>query len=174
MGIPNSTDGALSGDLKVIDTDGDALSYIVTTAPAKGALTVNPNGTYTYKPTDAARQQAAQTGGATTDSFTVNVTDTLNATKTVTLTVPIKPIPPPPVGPGQPCSGGKSHRFLSGSLTGTVTGTVQLSDADGDPLAYTQVGTPVHGALTFNRLQRRIHLYPVAGRSHRRRSDRRC
>ena len=150
VGTPDLTDAAVSGDLKVIDTDGDALSYTVTTAPARGALTVNPNGTYTYKPTDAARQQAAQPGGATTDSFTVNVTDTLNATNTVTVTVPIAPTLPPPVDPNNHAPVATPTVFSQDPLTGAVTGTVRISDADGDPLAYTMVGVPTHGTVSFN------------------------
>ena len=52
---PDPTTGAVTGDLKVIDTDGDALSYTVTDTPDKGVLTVNPNGTYTTPRLPAAR-----------------------------------------------------------------------------------------------------------------------
>ena len=96
MGTPDATTGTVTGALNVIDTDGDALSYSVTTAPAKGTLTVNPNGTYTYKPTDVARQQAAQIGGPTTDSFTVRVTDPLGSFRNVSVTAPIAPAPAAP------------------------------------------------------------------------------
>ena len=85
--------------MNVIDTDGDTLSYNVTTAPAKGTLTVNPNGTNTYQPTDAARQQAAQSGGATTDNFSVRVTDSLGSFTNVSVTIPIAPTP---AVPGRP------------------------------------------------------------------------
>lgn len=90
VGTPASADGKVIGDLKVIDTDGDPLTYNVVDTPDRGTLTIDAKGVYTYTPTPAARQSAA-TSGPTTDSFTVNVTDTLSATKAISLTVPISP-----------------------------------------------------------------------------------
>ena len=81
------------------------------------------NGTY------AVTARARDAAGNTTTSTAVNVTvaNTENHAPVVNPTL-----------------------FSQDPLTGTVTGTVHLSDADGDPLAYTMVGTPMHGALIFN------------------------
>ena len=88
---PHPNTGVVTGDLKVIDTDGDALSYTMTDAPNKGSQTVNPDGTYTYTPTPAARQAA---GPNTVDQFTVRVSDTQSAYKDASVTVPIAPSTP--------------------------------------------------------------------------------
>ena len=81
------------------------------------------NGTY------AVTARARDAAGNTTTSTAVNVTvaNTENHAPVVNPTL-----------------------FSQDPLTGTVTGTVHLSDVDGDPLAYTMVGTPTHGTLTFN------------------------
>ena len=103
VGTPDPNTGVVTGDLKVIDTDGDALSYTVTDAPNKGSLTVNPDGTYTYTPTPAARAAA---GANTVDTFTVRVGDSFGASKDVSVTVPISPAPlPPNLGSVRQCNG---------------------------------------------------------------------
>jgi YVTN family beta-propeller protein/VCBS repeat-containing protein len=88
VGTLDLNTGVVTGDLKVIDTDGDALSYTVTDAPDKGGLTVNLDGTYTYTPTSAAREAA---GPSTVDQFTVRVSDTLCAYRDASVTVPVLP-----------------------------------------------------------------------------------
>ena len=63
--------------MKVVDTDGDALSYTVFDAPTKGAVTVNPNGTYTYTPPTPQAGQPKGRREDTVDTFTVRVSDSL-------------------------------------------------------------------------------------------------
>jgi YVTN family beta-propeller protein len=94
LGAPDPTTGAVAGSLNVVDPDGDALSYTVTGQPAKGTVSVNTAGGFTYTPTQAARDQAAQTPGLT-DTFTITASDS-QATKPVSLTVAVLPSPPPP------------------------------------------------------------------------------
>lgn len=62
------------------DADGDALSIASTTKPGKGSITVNANGTITYKPKGNA---------SGTDSFTYRVSDgsLLSNFATVTITI---------------------------------------------------------------------------------------
>jgi hypothetical protein len=62
-------DGVTSGDLHAADADGDTLTYTVTSAPQRGTVVVNDNGTFTYTPGVA----LASTGG--TDTFTVTASD---------------------------------------------------------------------------------------------------
>lgn len=95
VGTPDEATGTVTGDLKVIDTDGDALSYTVIDAPDKGTLTVNPNGSYSYTPTAAARHAAEANS---TDTFAVRVSDRLGAFTDVSVTVPVLPNPAPPLG----------------------------------------------------------------------------
>lgn len=96
--------GVIKGDLKATDANGDKLTYTVDRGPTKGAVTVRPDGTFTYTPSDA----LAFTGG--TDSFTVTVDDrpgnpfhinllklfqpNAGATTTETVTVTVKPTSP--------------------------------------------------------------------------------
>ena len=74
VGTPDPTTGAVSGALNVKDPDGDALSDTVTGPTTSGTVTVDPTGTYT--PTQAARDQAAQTTGDDSTSFTVTASFT--------------------------------------------------------------------------------------------------
>jgi hypothetical protein len=65
--------------------------------PGKGNITVAGDGTYTYAPTQAARQAA---NVSTTDNFTVTVHEGLS-TNAVTVTVPVLALTQtPPVDPG--------------------------------------------------------------------------
>lgn len=96
--------GVIKGDLKATDANGDKLTYTVDRGPTKGAVTVRPDGTFTYTPSDA----LAFTGG--TDTFTVTVDDrpgnpfhinllklfqpNAGATTTETVTVTVKPTSP--------------------------------------------------------------------------------
>ncbi|WP_260941949.1 Ig-like domain-containing protein [Mycolicibacterium llatzerense] len=96
--------GVIKGDLKATDANADKLTYTVDKGPTKGAVTVRPDGTFTYTPSDA----LAFTGG--TDSFTVTVDDrpgnpfhinllklfqpNAGATTTETVTVTVKPTSP--------------------------------------------------------------------------------
>lgn len=96
--------GVIKGDLKATDANGDKLTYTVDQGPTKCAVTVRPDGTFTYTPSDA----LAFTGG--TDTFTVTVDDrpgnpfhinllklfqpNAGATTTETVTVTVKPTSP--------------------------------------------------------------------------------
>ncbi|HTI73861.1 MAG TPA: beta-propeller fold lactonase family protein, partial [Mycobacterium sp.] len=144
VSTPDATNGTVTGDLKVVDTDGDALSYSVFAAPTKGALTVSPKGIYTYTPTAAARAAATQ-GSA--DTFTVRVSDSLGAYKDVSVTVPIlSSTNRAPVVTGTP--------FWSSPdwTTGQVTGGATFTDPDGNPLSYTVVNGPTKGTITLRQI----------------------
>lgn len=57
----------ITGDLGGLDADGDAITYVITSAPEHGTVVVDEDGTYTYTP------DADFAGGA--DTFTVKATD---------------------------------------------------------------------------------------------------
>nr|WP_225951317.1 Ig-like domain-containing protein [Mycobacterium sp. OAS707] len=144
VGTPDPTNGTVMGDLKMIDTDGDALSYNVFAVPAKGAVTVTPSGVYSYTPTAAARASATP---GTVDTFTVRVSDSLGAYKDVSVTVPVlSSTNRAPVITGTP--------FWSSpdSGTGQVTGGVTFTDPDGNPLTYTVINGPTKGTITLRQL----------------------
>lgn len=145
VGTPNPNTGTIVGDLKVIDTDGDLLSYSVVDAPDKGVLTVNPNGTYTYTPTAVARAAA---DANTVDTFTVRVTDSLGASKDASVTVPISPAPlPPNRAPYANATGWGTEGDLA---TGLITGRMNGVDPDGDPLTYAVWHPSRYGTVTVN------------------------
>jgi YVTN family beta-propeller protein/VCBS repeat-containing protein len=140
--VSNPSTGALTGDLGVVDFDGDPLTYVVNTKPTKGTLVLNTNGTYTYTPTASARHAAAVPGASvTTDSFTVTVSDGRNGTLTETVPLAIDPknsVPTVTTTIGNPSTS-----------TGVVTGSVKTSDGDGDKRTYTVTGEPTKGTVSI-------------------------
>ncbi|HPX36921.1 MAG TPA: Ig-like domain-containing protein [Mycobacterium sp.] len=84
VGTPNANTGVVTGTVSATDADRDALTYSGNATTTKGTVTVNAaTGAFTYTPTAPAR------GAATTDSFTVTVTDGYGGTTPVTVSVPV-------------------------------------------------------------------------------------
>ncbi len=140
VGTPNAA-GLVTGTIPVNDADGDSLTITVTTPPAHGStVTVTPAGAFTYTPSTAARDAAAQPGGPQTATFTVTVSDGLAST-TRQVTVSVLPTPvgnrPPTASP----SPGNPN-----AITGVVTGNLNATDLDGNPLTYTVIGQPHNGS----------------------------
>lgn len=77
--------GEVLGDLRARDADGDALTYHVLDGPASGALIVNANGTYYYKPTS----EFAETGGRAT--YYVAIDDSKQGRAIVPVIVTVAP-----------------------------------------------------------------------------------
>jgi YVTN family beta-propeller protein len=94
-GTPDPVLGSVTGLLNVTDPDGDALSYRVTGPLTAGTVTFDyAAGTYTFTPTQAARDAAAQTQGPDYATFTVTASDNVYpgaGTTDVSVTVPIAP-----------------------------------------------------------------------------------
>jgi len=67
--LPEQTlDGAVVGDLNVVDYEGDRLTFSVTGPPAHGSVAVDAQGRFTYVPN-------ASAGSAVIDQFTVTIED---------------------------------------------------------------------------------------------------
>ena len=129
-----SEDSTYTGNLDVIDVDGDTVSTDVVTGPAHGALTLNGDGSFTYTP------DADYTGA---DSFTYTGTDGVRTTLPATVTITVTPIDDAPTA---------QDDTYSMSEDGILTGSVLYndSDVDGGSLTAALVFAPMHGALTFN------------------------
>lgn len=136
--------GVVTGTVGASDPDGDALSYAVTSGPAKGAVTVAANGAIKYTPT-AAAQHAASAVSATaadkTDAFTVTVSDGHGGTRAVAVSAQIAP-----KNAGPTATSTVNAPGASGVVTGSVTG----SDADSDAVSYSVTTGPTKGNVTLN------------------------
>ncbi|MDG4668015.1 Ig-like domain-containing protein [Mycobacterium sp. 236(2023)] len=144
---PAGANGVVTGSVSATDPDGDALSYTGSTTTAKGAATVNADGSFTYTPTGAARHAAAATNAATTganrDSFTVTVSDGRGGTLSVAVSVDISPQNTAPTG--------ATATAGTAAADGAVSGTVTATDSDKDTLTYALGATaPVRGEVTVN------------------------
>lgn len=143
LNAPNASTGALTGQIVATDPEGGPLRYTVAAGPAKGAVSVAADGSFTYTPTAAARHAAATVGAGpelTTDTFRVTVTDGAGAATVAAVTVSILPankVPTVSTSVGAP------------GATGVVTGTVTVSDGDGDALTYT-LSEPTKGTVNLN------------------------
>ena len=82
--------GNVVGSITVRDADGDQVVYRHTD-PSSGSVTINPDGTFTYVPTESARQQAKSTPGPDFDTFTITVDDGHGGLRTMTVRATIAP-----------------------------------------------------------------------------------
>ncbi|RBQ11287.1 tandem-95 repeat protein, partial [Pedobacter miscanthi] len=130
--ITTSEDTPVSSTITASDVDGDVLSYAVTTAPAHGALVMNPDGTYTYTP------EPNYNGD---DTFTVTVSDGKGGTATVTVPVTITPVNDVPVA---------TAPAITTSEDTPVNGIITASDIDGDALTFAVTTAPAHGTMVIN------------------------
>jgi len=126
------------------DPNGDTLTVSPVTGPANGALTLNPDGTFSY----------THDGSETmTDSFVYQVCDTGTpaacAQATVTITIALANDTPIAAGDAITVAEG-------GTATALTTGATSVRDNDSDEetatnnLAVTLVTAPANGALILN------------------------
>jgi VCBS repeat-containing protein len=137
----NLVTGVITGTITSTDGDNDGLSY-TSTQGAKGTFTIQPDGTFTYTPTDAARQAAAKPGATTatkTDKVTVTVSDGYGGTATLTLSMSIAPALPP--------SGGGYQAADPTLAIGTVTGKVTAVNTQNTTVTYTLGVGPTKGLV---------------------------
>ena len=160
VSTPSAATGVVTGDINASDPDNDPLKFAATT-PTKGAVVLNPDGTFTYTPTAAARHAAAADGAdsaATHDTFTVTVDDGRRGIVTVPVTVDIAPTDIAPV-----------TKFSAGSpssSTGIVKGTVTATDKDKDVLTYETSGTTAKGGTVTLDAKGRYVYTPTAAARH--------
>ncbi|MFZ4411309.1 MAG: tandem-95 repeat protein, partial [Paracraurococcus sp.] len=126
--------GVLANDT---DVDGDTLTAMLVSGPAGGSLTLNANGSFAYTPN-------ANANGS--DSFTYRTFDgtAYSANQTVTLTV--TPVNDAPVAAADAVSAtaGVAQQVAVAALLAND------SDAEGDGLSITAVGSPVGGTAVLS------------------------
>lgn len=132
------------GRVTASDIDGDKLSYagVVT---AKGTLSVTSRGSFTFKPTAAARHAAAATAASAADKFqnlAITVSDGNGGVVSVPIRVEILPANKTP-------SWVRARANRPDSINGVVTGRVSATDGDGDVLTY-MASNPSGGSVVIN------------------------
>ncbi len=159
VGAANPSNGAVSGSVNINDPDGDALTYSAVVSPTKGSLTFDPaTGTYTFTPTQAARDPAARTPAVT---FTIRATDPSGAYQNTTpITVKVSPtssepgVTPIRLGsyPNQVVvSGTETYVFNAGDYTVSVIDTT-TNQVIGNPIAIGRYAEDMAAAPTGNRV----------------------
>ncbi|MBP1816477.1 VCBS domain-containing protein [Mycobacterium sp. OAE908] len=141
-------DGRVTGTVAATDVNNDPLSYSSTT-PTKGTLVFGANGSFTYTPTDAAREAASAPNATTatkTDPVTVTIADGYGGTTTVALKLAVAPY------------GHVNSAPTNGSATvgdpniaiGQVNGTLLADDPERDLLTYSLATGPSKGVVTID------------------------
>ncbi len=125
-------DTPATGALNAYDPDGGPLTYALTTPPANGTVTLNPDGTYTYTPN-------SNFFGA--DSFAITITDSSGATLVMPISFTVSPMNDSPVANPPP---------LTVTEDTPATGSLGASDPDGDLLGYVLAGPPANGTVVLN------------------------
>ncbi|BBY82168.1 peptidoglycan DD-metalloendopeptidase family protein [Mycolicibacterium pulveris] len=151
-----SEDGIITGDLAAHDSDGDPLGFSVAEGPANGSVVIHPDGIFTYTPNEA----FAASGGE--DTFTVMVSDAgafhmhglfglfqpgQGHSSTAQVTVTVTPVDQ---NHGPIADPEKITRTPGDPSTGVVTGSLGISDPEGDALRYTVVTGPANGTVTID------------------------
>lgn len=144
-------DIAVNGQVTGADIDGDTLTFVVTTRPANGVVSLDPlTGQFTYTP-------LPQFHG--NDSFEVAVDDGKGGIAYSAIDITVNHVIPPnqvPVALDDSFS-----MWEGGTLTLSVL--ANDSDADQDALTITALGTPQHGSV-FLDPQTGLPVYtPAAG-----------
>ncbi len=129
-----SAPGVLQNDT---DVDGNSITAVKVTNPAHGSLTLNSNGSLTYKP-------AANYFGA--DSFTYKAKDGVGPSNIATVTVTVNPVNDAPFA--------VNDKFnVDQDLVLTVAAPGLLAndtDLDGDALSALLTVNPTHGNINLN------------------------
>ncbi|MFG1931307.1 Ig-like domain-containing protein [Mycobacterium sp. NPDC048908] len=142
----NPRSGVITGTITGSDANGDPLSYKAS-ATTKGAIVINPDGSFTYTPTAAARLAASAAGATSTtktETITITVSDGFGGTTTTSLKVSIAPNP---TTNGAPTNGHEAPGTTTSTAIGTVTGTVTADDPDDDKLTYSLGSGPAFGTV---------------------------
>jgi len=138
--------GVLDGDT---DVDGDALNAVLVSNTTHGALTLNPNGSFTYTP-------AENYFGP--DSFTYRANDGAADSNVATVTLTVTAVNDAPVAMPDTYS-----TFRATTLTVPAPGVLgNDTDVESSPLTAALVASPSQGAFTLNSNGSFTYTPPVA------------
>ena len=145
VGQPNLVTGVVTGSVTATDPDrGDTVTYRGTADTEKGHVDVATNGTFTYTPTDEARAAARGSQVPVTDTFTIAASDGRGGELGINVNVVVAPsLNNAPTAIALPTAGNPD-------AGGIVTGLVNVTDPDDDPLSYNLVSGPTYGDVTFD------------------------
>jgi VCBS repeat-containing protein len=117
------------------DVDGDALAVTLASGPANGSLTLNPDGSFTYRPN-------ADFSGA--DSFAYRAGDGMAESDLTTVTIQVSAVN------DAPAAAADSFQ-VDGTLTVGAPGVLANdADVEGSALTATLVSSTANGLLVFN------------------------
>ncbi|CAI6048350.1 hypothetical protein PAECIP112173_01289 [Paenibacillus sp. JJ-100] len=120
----------VTGQIIATDPNADPLTYSLLSLPTNGTVTLNPDGSFSYQPA---------AGYVGTDTFSVLVSDDRSGTAVSVVTVAVANRPPV-----------VNNQTLSTLQNVPVSGQVEATDPDGDPLTYTLQSPPSNGTATVN------------------------
>ncbi len=149
-----ATQGVLVITVTAADPDADPLTYNVTTDGLRGTVTpTTTSNTFIYTP------NSDWNGQAYTDTVTVTVSDqsdlyhlhALGQSHTATGTFTVN-VPAASSTDTEPVVGAPGTPSDPDATTGAITGTLGVTDPDGDILTYTIApdGQPTYGRVTFD------------------------
>ncbi len=133
-------DTAITGTLTATDEDGGSHTFQMVNGPAKGSVTVNPDGSFSFNPGNDFK--SLEDGQSDTVTFTYTATDEqglVSDPATVTLTIE-----------------GIDHKPVVTNIAKTtdedtpVTGILTATDEDGGSHTFQLVNGPAEGSLTVN------------------------
>ena len=122
------------------DAENDPLTAILVAAPVNGAVSLNPNGTFSYT------HNGSET---TTDSFTYRANDGSLDSANATVTITINPVNDAPIAVDDSTTvdEGGTVTILDSTETSVLGND---SDPENDPLTASLVAGPLHGSVTLN------------------------
>ncbi len=151
-GFSTDEDTAIGGSLASLASDpdtNDSLTFSAgTTSTLGAAVTVDPDGTFSYDPTASDTLDALAVGETVDDTFTYVVQDENGGSDTGTVTVTVNGLNDPPLAAGDSGPG-----FMTDEDTAFVTADVRGNDTDvdGDTLSISGFNaTSTAGKVTDN------------------------
>ena len=120
------------------DPDGDVLNAVPASNPLHGTLTLNPNGSFTYRPV---------TNYNGTDTFTYRASDTRLQSSIATVTITIRPMNDTPIAVNDDAYTTPEDTVLTVPAPGVLTNDI---DMDLDVLHALIASLPTNGTVVLN------------------------